>query len=129
MAEQPTCGRGLAEHSALPAKLADVIESLAVNLERHIPTLDLTDENSRMERDIYRHLAAEHRAIADQLRATAARMASYRDLPMGRHNEKALADPQLIEAFRAYVDAEQELHTLLAASLQRDRGMLSKFES
>jgi hypothetical protein len=30
--EQPTCGQGLAQHAAVPAKIADFLESLAENL-------------------------------------------------------------------------------------------------
>jgi hypothetical protein len=125
MDDQPTCGKGLAEHAALPAKLAALIGALADNLERHLATLDLTDENARKEHDAYRLLTKEHRTIAEQLRTVAAHMASYRDLPMGRHHENALSDPQLLEAFRAFVDAEQQLLALLEQSIQRDQYMLA----
>jgi hypothetical protein len=48
--------------------------------------LDLTDDHSREEHEAYRELARGHRKIAAELRATARRMAGYRDLPMGRHD-------------------------------------------
>jgi hypothetical protein len=35
MEPQPTGGRGLAEHSALPAKLGEWTAAVAENLERH----------------------------------------------------------------------------------------------
>ena len=124
MDDQPTCGKGLAEHAALPAKLAELIGALADNLERHLATLDLTDENARKEHAAYRLLTREHRTIAEQLRAVAAHMASYRDLPMGRHDENALSDPRLLEAFRAFVNTELELQALLEQSVQRDQAML-----
>jgi hypothetical protein len=126
MENDPTCGKGLAEHSALPATLADLVAALADNLERHLATLDRTDENARREYDAYQRLSREHRALADQLRATAAHMASYRDLPMGRHDETALSDPALVEAFRKFVAAEQAVHELLGKSLERDRAMLAR---
>src|SRR5688572_31525795 len=113
MANEPTCGKGLAEHSALPAKLSELIAALAENLERHMPTLDLSDEHARRERDAYQRLSQEQRVIAEQLRATAEHMASYRDLPMARHDESKLADPRVVEAFRRFVDVEEQAYELL----------------
>lgn len=123
--DNPTCGRGLAEHSAIPAKIAQLIAALAENLEAHQPTLDLTDERSRRELDAYVTLAREHRAIAARLREAAERMASYRDLPMGRHDEGALGGPAVIDAFMTLVRVERELLALLHASAERHEAMLA----
>jgi hypothetical protein len=73
--EQPTCGKGLAEHSALPAKLGELTAAIAENLEVHRKALDLTDENARKEYEAYVKLAQEYRTIASQLQATAEHMA------------------------------------------------------
>ena len=124
MEDQPTCGQGLAEHSALPANLGELIASMAENLEIHRQSLDANDESSRKEHDAYTKLAKELRSIAAQLQATARHMAGYRDLPMGRHDEQALAEAKVQEAFATFVRLERELHALLAASLQRDEQML-----
>ena len=105
--------------------VSELIAALAENLERHVPTLDLTDENARRERDAYQRLSQEQRAIAEQLRATAEHMESYRDLPMARHDESKLADPRLIEAFQEFVRVEEELLDLLGKSLARDRPMIA----
>ena len=40
MEEEPTCGRGLAQTSAVPAGLAAVAAGLAQNLEVHTRALD-----------------------------------------------------------------------------------------
>ena len=45
MKEQQTCGKGLAENSALPAKLGELTDALAEILEAHREALDPTDEN------------------------------------------------------------------------------------
>jgi septal ring factor EnvC (AmiA/AmiB activator) len=127
MDDQPTCGQGLAEHSELPAKVSELMAATAANLEAHQKTLDLSDENSRKELDAYVALAREHRSLADQLRATAQRMAAYRDLPMGRHDERALADPRLVAAFAKYVKVEQELLAQLRRAVERDQQMLAAF--
>lgn len=123
--DTPTCGKGLAEHSAIPAKLAELISALAENLEAHQPTLDLTDERSRQELDAYVTLAREHRAIAARLREVADRMSGYRDLPMGRHDEHALGSPSVIDAFVTFVRVERELLALLRASAERHEAMLA----
>ena len=41
MKNEPTCGQGLAEHSVLPAKVGELIASLAEILEFHTKALDL----------------------------------------------------------------------------------------
>ena len=69
MQDQPSCGRGLAEHSTLPTKMGELIASVAENLEAHMKALDLNDENSRKEHDAYLELSQKHRQIAARLRA------------------------------------------------------------
>jgi hypothetical protein len=122
-----TCGKGLAEHSALPATLADLEDALAENLEAHQGTLDLRDANSRKELEAYVSLAKQHRSIASQLRAAAREMAGYRDLPMGRHDEQALSDRRLIRAFAAFVKAERAVLAEAQRAVDRDQQMLAAF--
>jgi hypothetical protein len=124
MATQPTCGKGLAEHSVLPAKLGEWTAAVAENLELHTEALDLGDENSRSERDAYLDLARQHRQIATQLQTTARQMAGYRSLPMGRHDPKGMASPRLRDAFEKFLKLEQELLVLLQKRVEQDLQML-----
>jgi len=41
VAEHETCGKGLAAHSSLPAKLGDLTDAVADVLEIHTTALDL----------------------------------------------------------------------------------------
>jgi hypothetical protein len=125
MAEQPTCGRGVAENAALPAKLGELTSAVAGILEAHIPSLDLTDERSRKERDVYRGLAEDHRRAGLQLEALARQMAGARDLPMGRHDQAALASPMAFRSFQRFVEVEQDLLTTLQHRLEQDHQMLA----
>lgn len=123
-ANEPTCGKGLAENSTLPAKLAELVAAMVENFEAHMQALDLTDPNSRTEYDAYERLAKEHRQIAVQLRAVADQMAGYRNLPMGRHDEKAMTHPRVRTAFEKLVQHKQELLTLLEQTAERDDKLL-----
>jgi hypothetical protein len=125
MDEQPTCGKGLAEHSALPATLSRLIAAMAGILELHQRAIDLTDENGRTEYKAYVQLALECRMAANQLQTTAEHMAGYRDLPMARHDEGLMAAPENLQAFATFVRFEQELLALLQRSLERDQQMLA----
>jgi hypothetical protein len=118
MAEQPTCGRGLAENSPLPAKLGELTASLAENLEVHLRALDLDDEHARRERGAYEELAARYRDVAARLEATS--------LPMARHDHEAMSSPEVAEAFERFVDLKQELLALLQGEVERDRRMLAE---
>jgi hypothetical protein len=126
MKEQQTCGKGLAEHSALPAKLAELIASTMRNLELHMETLDLTDPNSRREYEAYQKLVKEHQEISTRLKKTAREMEGYRDLPMGRHDQKKLSDPLVIDAFKKYTNLEQELLTILNKQIEQDQEMIAE---
>jgi len=121
---QQTCGKGLAENSALPAKLGELISAMAGNLEMHMKALDLTDPNSRSEYQAYEKLLKDLRQIAAQLSVTASEMVGYRELPMGRHDQKAMAHPGVGEAFQKFVQHKRELLELLEQTEARDRRLL-----
>ena len=126
MKEQQTCGKGLAEHSILPAKLSELIASTARNLELHMETLDLTDPNSRREYEAYQKLVKEHQEISTRLRRTAREMEGYRDLPMGKHDQKKLSNPLVIDAYKRYTNLEQEVLTVLNKQLRQDQEMIAE---
>jgi hypothetical protein len=126
MADDPTCGEGLAEHSVLPAKLAELTVALAENLEVHMKALDRTDENTEREYGVYLKLVQEHRQIAALLEATAEEMAAARDLPMGRHDAKAMSSPAVVEAFERFVEVERELVGLLEERVRQDAKLLAE---
>jgi hypothetical protein len=126
MADGPTCGKGLAEHSVLPRKLAAVAAAMAKVLEQHRTSLDPADPNGRAELDAYTTLGHDFRGLATTLQATAERMAGYRDLPMAPHDEAALMRAEAVGAFEAFVRAERELLKLLQGSVERDEAMLSE---
>jgi len=124
MDDQPTCGKGLAAHAALPAKLADLFAAIAQNLAEHMKALDLADAAARQEHDAYARLVAEHRALAAEAATTAAHMAGYRDLPMGAHDAQAMASAEVRAAFERYVTVKRELSELLAQEAAEDQEML-----
>jgi hypothetical protein len=126
MSEQQTCGKGLAENSVLPAKLGELISAMTGNLEAHRKALDLSDEDSRAEDDAYEKLLKELRQVAAQLSVTASEMAGYRDLAMGRHNEKAMTHPRIREAFEQFVQRKRELIEMLQDTEERDHQLLER---
>ena len=122
--EQATCGKGLAENSVLPAQLGKLIAAMAENLETHMKALDLTDKNSSAEFDAYEKLVKDLQQTALQLHTTANQMAGYRDLPMGRHDEKAMTHPGVRQAFEKFVTQKQELLSLLEQTAEQDNQLL-----
>jgi hypothetical protein len=111
--QQQTCGRGLAEHSELPGRFAEVTEAMAGNLQAHLQALELDDQAARQEHAVYLRLVEEQRQAAGRLRAVASEMAAARDLPMGRHDQQAMRSPEVGEALRRFEAATQELLALL----------------
>jgi hypothetical protein len=125
MDEQQTCGRGLAEQAALPARLAEVTEAMADNLQVHLQALELDDEPARQEHAVYLRLAEEQRQSAARLRAVAGEMAAARDLPMGRHDQQTMTSPEVGDAFQRLVKAKRELLAVLERMVEEDRRMLA----
>jgi hypothetical protein len=128
MDEQQTCGRGLAEHSVLPERLAEVIEAMADNLRVHMAALELDDEPAREEHAVYLRLAEEQRQAAGRLRAIAGEMAAARDLPMGRHDAQTLSSPEVADAVRHFVKAKRELAATLQGMAEEDQRMLAAMD-
>ena len=124
MDELPTCGKGLAERSALPARLSALTATMADVLEKHQQTLDLTDDNAREEHTAYQLLANDYRTLTSQLRTTADRMVGYRDLPMARHHAHAMIAPEMREAVATLVERERDVAAILKAWIEEDQAML-----
>ena len=53
-------------------------------------------------------------------------MAAPRDLPMGRHDAKAMSSPAVAEAFERFVEVERELVGLLEERVWEDAKLLAE---
>ena len=124
MDELPTCGKGLAERSALPARLSALTATMADVLEKHQQTLDLTDDNARAEHTAYQLLANDYRTLTSQLQTTADRMVGYRDLPMARHHAHAMIAPEIRGAVATLVERERDVAATLETWIEEDQAML-----
>jgi hypothetical protein len=63
--------------------------------------------------------------VAGELADLAEEMASYRELPMGRHDMMVMTDPEgQMEAFRRLVAVERELQALLRTKLEAEEQLL-----
>jgi hypothetical protein len=123
--EEWTCGKGLAANAALPAKLGALIGGMAELLENHTRALPSGDANAQLEREAYQRLIKDQRAIAASLQALAAAMESYRDLPMGGHDESVLADQRSRDVFALFIAAEEDVLALLHEQTREHRAMLA----
>lgn len=124
--DEPTCGKGLAMNSWLPAKLSELAVAMAEVLEHHTAALNTKDENGKSEYDAYSGLVTKYREIAARLDETARHMAGYRNLPKADHDPKAMADPKNLQAFESLVARKQELLDLLQKTVEEDRNMLAE---
>jgi uncharacterized protein YndB with AHSA1/START domain len=125
--ETATCGAGLAQHAAVPRRIALYLAELAETLELHRAMLVLEDANAKREDDVYRDLAASFRNIATQLREAAGRMSAQDTLPMGAHDEHRWTDKHL-KAFSRFVHEQGALASVLRAAAARDEQMLTSMQ-
>ena len=125
MADEWTCGKGLAANATLPASLGELIASTARVLEVHMKALDPADANARRELDAYRDVATAHRRIANELATLAERMESYRTLPMAPHDMAAMSSAAPRHAFAGFIAHEEKVLALLQSRLDSDKAMLA----
>jgi hypothetical protein len=123
--ESRTCGKGLAERSALPARLSALTAAMADVLETHQQTLDLTDDHAALERAAYQLLVNDYRSLSSQLLETATRMVGYRDLPMARHHAHAMLALEIRGAIANLVQRERDVAALLETWIDEDEAMLA----
>lgn len=126
--EAATCGEGVAQHAAIPAKLALMFEGLAETFALHRNMLELEDEHARKEDEVYRDLAARWSQVARQVRETAELMLAQRTLPMGAHDESGWG-PDNLAAFAKFVRAQGQALALLRVAQEHDERMLRSMES
>jgi hypothetical protein len=124
MEDQPTCGKGLAAHSSMPAAMAELMAAVADNLELHMTALDPADDAAKEELTAYRKLAKRHRKAEARLRRLSERMAEYRDLPMAPHREEVLMGLETRAALEKLVAAEKDVDALLQEQVAEFEGML-----
>ena len=127
--DQPTCGKGLAENSVLPAQVGKLIAAMAENLEAHMKALDLADKNSAAEFAAYDKLVKELKQAALELHITANQMAGYRDLPMGRHVDQEMMHPRVHDSFERFLREKRELLSLLQQTAERDNAILDTMQA
>jgi hypothetical protein len=123
--EQPTCGKGLAAHAALPEKLGALLAAMAELLENHTRSLPLEDANALLEREAYDRLSKDQHVVAASLKALAAAMRSYHGLPIASHDESTLTDQRSLHVFDSFIRAEEGVLVLLQRSVDEHRVMRS----
>ncbi len=129
MSEEQTCGKGLAARSALPLKIADLMNGMAEILGFHQKPIDSSDANGRAELATYVRLEGHFRTIAKLLRSTGDEMAAARDLPMARHDVTLLGSPENRAIFERFIRMEGELVTLLQSSIEQDNAILHRMRA
>jgi hypothetical protein len=127
--EQPTCGKGLAAHAALPEKLGALLSAMAELLENHTRSLPLEDANALSEREAYDRLIKDQRVISTSLKALSDAMRSYRGLPIAPHDEGTLTDQRSLQVFDSFICAEEGVLALLQRSVDEHRAMRGRMRA
>lgn len=125
MADENTCGTGMAANAILPTRMAGVAAAMADVLTRHTDSLDPDEPAGEAERDAWLAIAAEHRRIASHLSAAADQMEAQNALPLASHDMSVLTSGDAVSAFEHFVHAQEQLSELLTEQLVEYRAMLA----
>ena len=126
MAEEQTCGKGVAANAVTPEHMGRLLEATAAVLENHIRALSADDPNGRLEIEAYERLVREHRAAANGLATLAEIMRSYRDLPPAPHDMTKLMDAASVEVLAVLVEAQWDLGELMQQRADEYGAMLKQ---
>jgi hypothetical protein len=126
MAEEQTCGKGVAANAVTPERMGRVLEATAAVLENHIRALSADDPNGRLEIEAYERLVREHRAAANGLATLAEIMRSYRDLPPAPHDMAPLMDAASVGTLAELVEAQRDLGELMQLRADEYGAMLKQ---
>jgi hypothetical protein len=129
MAEERTCGQGLAQHAELPLLVGELMGAVADNLAAHLPGLVSSDEDSQHEKRVYGHLVTRHREAAAMLDAIGAEMAGHREMPMGEHDLQALSSGEVVDALEGMIRVESQLIARVQQLLTEHRAILDAIRS
>lgn len=124
MADEATCGTGMASNAILPTRMAEVMAALADVVTRHTESLDSDEVAGAAESEAWLAIATEHRQLARQLSAAADHMESQQDLPVANHDMSVLTSENAMSALEHYVAAQERLSELLRQQLSEFRTML-----
>src|SRR5262245_10207463 len=123
-----TCGRGVAANAVLPERIANLLAASGAVLDNHTRSLDSKNPNAKREATAYRRVIREHRAAAQRLVGLAETMKSCRDLTMAEHDMGVLTDSRSVDVMAAFVDAEEELLSLLRDRVAEHSAMLEQMK-
>jgi hypothetical protein len=129
MADESTCGQGLARHAELFQLVAELVDAVADNLSTHVPALVASDRNSQEEQRVYEQLAASQREAAASLHAVGAAMAAQQDLPMGEHDVDAMSPAAAAGALARMIGTEEQLIAHLGQLLDEHEAILDRMRS
>jgi hypothetical protein len=129
MAEEQTCGKGVAANAVTPEHMSRLLEALAGVLENHMRALSADDPNGRLELAAYERLVREHRAAANGLKTLAEIMRGYRDLPPAPHDMAPLMDAASVQMLAELVEAQRELGELMQQRADEYGAMLGQMRT
>lgn len=129
MANEPTCGEGLAEHAAVPQVVAELLRAVSDNLVAHLTMLAGDDDETQREAQVYERLSERHREAAATLDALATEMADQVDLPMGEHDFEAMSLGDMRVALERLIAAESILIGHLERQLDEHRSMIEAMDA
>jgi hypothetical protein len=126
--DAPTCGKGLAANSQLPAQLAELATGLSDVLEHHMTALDQSQESGMAEYAAYESLVRQYRDISERLVKAAEEMKSDRDLPMAEHDMEVMTSAKSRDVFARYIEIKRQLSEMLKNEVEQDEHMLDQMQ-
>lgn len=125
-AEAPkmTCGQMMAAHAPIMSKMAELAEAHVAGAEMHVKAIDKKDKAAKAEIDALTKDIKFHKDIAGKFKKAGEDMAKAKDMPACKHDEKAMADPKMMEAMMKMVKAEKELSEMMAKDVADAEAMM-----
>lgn len=108
-----TCGQMMAEKADLPAKMSEVMTSVADMMDAHAKLMTGSKE-AKQEAAAFTKMAKEHRDLATRFKKTSDGMKKMGDLPAAEHDmAKMKADPKVQASMKAMLQSHKDMIALM----------------
>jgi hypothetical protein len=123
-APKMTCGQMMAAHAPMMAKMAELAEAHVAGTEMHLKAIDKKDKASKAEIDALTKDIKFHKDVGAKFKKAGEDMAKMKDMPACKHDDKAMADPKMMEAMMKMVKTEKELSEMMAKDVADAEAMM-----
>ncbi|MGQ0506009.1 MAG: hypothetical protein ACT4TC_11905 [Myxococcaceae bacterium] len=128
--DEITCGQWMASKAPLPAKLGELMASIADNMDSHAKwTSASKDKNAKKEVEIVSKVAKTHRDLGTNYTRLSEEMTKHKDLPAVQHDPKAMDMAKMTEGMTKQIKLQREMAQMIIKDADEAEAHLNQMKA